>query len=319
MAYAMWEETLKVLDQHKITEWELEVTASTAEDVGGTLDVVGTDGKGTALLLDYKTGMGVQVEAVNNKQILFAAANLLYGESGAKDLVEGCHRFVGVIMQPDRSGEIGLKEWEFDRDLLDLWWEKHQCNIALARDGIGNLEAGEHCKFCPANGLCDATTGRLLKMKQIDPEDAEQLAWALDNLKDVEDTIAAVKKLAFEQLEIGMEIPGWKLVQGRAGNLTWDDEETALKEMKKALRAVKDENGKRALPLTQIKESIVTSKVITPTQAKSLLKKFKAKDDFVEEIANRPPPTKPVLAPADDPREAVLSSAAFAAALNSIK
>ena len=313
MAFDMWRATEEVLDDHNIEEFEPEVTATTAEDVGGTLDLVGTDCHGTCLLLDYKTGRGVQVEAVGNKQILFAAANLLYGDSPASDLAVGCTKFVGVIMQPNQAGEIVTKTWEFNREVLDAWWDLHNDNIEIARQGRGELKAGDHCKFCPANGLCDATTGNLLRMQQLDPEDVEQLKWALDHIKQVEDTIARVKALAFEQLEVGVEIPGWKLVAGRAGSTTWDDQEYALKKMKRLLRGLKTEDDVRVATLLE------TKKMVTPTQAKKLLKSAGVATEFLDEITHRPEPKSNVLAPASDKREAVLSSTAFAEALNSIK
>ena len=311
-AREMWDATEQLIEKYKLTEWEPEVTATTAPDVGGTLDLVGTDGNGTAFLLDYKTGMGVQVEALGNKQILFAAANCLYGESSASDLVVGCDKFVGVIMQPGRDGDLRVKVWEFTRDVLDAWWKLHQTNIALAREGEGALCAGDHCKFCPANGLCDATTGNLLRMATLDPHDVENLVWALDHIEAVKTTIKAVEKLAFEQLELGVEIEGWKLVQGRAGNTTWDDPDAALAKLKRLVRGLRTEDDARVATLLE------TKKMVTPTQAKKILKTAGVATEFLDEITHRPEAKSNVLAPASDKREAVLSTSAFQAAMDSI-
>lgn len=315
MAYAMWDDTLAVLKQHDMTEWEPEVTATTAEDVGGTLDLVAANTT-TAMLLDYKTGMGVQVSPVNNKQILFATANMLYGDSPATDLVEGRDLFVGVIMQPNRAGEVETKVWEYTRDQVDAFWEKHQQNICIARDG-GDLApvAGDHCKFCPANGLCDATTGNLLRMAQLDPDDVEQLVWALDHIEAVKQTIKAVEKLAYEQLEVGQEIPGWKLVRGRPGNTSWDDPAAALKKLKRLTRGLRTEDDVRVGALLE------TKKMVSPTQAKKLLKTAgieKSQIDKLDMLTHRPDAKGFTLAPESDKREAILSADALGAALNSI-
>jgi hypothetical protein len=314
MAKVMWADTETVLENHSMTEWEPEVTANVSDDVGGTLDLVARNAFNTCMLLDYKTGMGVQVSPANNKQILFAAANLLYGASSAADLVEGCENFIGVIMQPNRAGEVETREWEFTKEQVDRFWQQHQCNIVLAESDDDLVPvAGDHCKFCPANGLCDATTGNLLRMKQIDPEDAEQLAWALGMISQVEDTIKAVEKLAMEQLEVGVEIPGWKLVRGRAGNTTWDDPDKALPKLKRLLRGCKDDDGNRLAAMLE------TKKFVTPTQAKKILKQGGVATEFLDEITHRPEPKTNVLAPEDDPRAAVLSADALSDALNSIK
>lgn len=319
LATEFWAETEALLDELGVEELEPEVTATTAEDVGGTLDLVGVTRKKAGLLLDYKTGIGVQVEATGNKQILFAAANLLYGDSPAKDLIEGVDKFIGVIMQPDQSGEIQVKRWDFTLDIVDAWWHDHQNNILIARQCPDDLEpvAGDHCKFCPANGLCDATTGNLLRMKQLDPEDIEQLAWGLSMIKEVEATIAAIQKKALQALEVGQEIPGWKLVAGRAGNTAWEDEEAALRALKRLTRGLRTDDDKRVATLLQAK------KTLTPTQAAKLLKQHgvpKASiDSMLEKYTYRPPAKSNVLAPEEDSREAVLSTEALSQALNSVK
>lgn len=312
MAREIWALTEDFLSDHGVTEWEPEVTATTAEDVGGTLDLVGASADKT-ILLDYKTGQGVQVDPCDNKQILFAAANVIHGESGADDLIRD--KFLGVIVQPDRAGDIRIKTWEFDREIVDRWWKQHQDNIAIARgaDLDNDTVAGDHCKFCPANGLCPATTGRLLKMKQFHPDDLEVIKEGLDMVEDVKQTIKAIEQKAYDALEAGQEIPGWKLVRGRPGHTTWDDPEAALKLLKKLTRGLKDEDGERLALQMEVR------KAITPTQAKKILKAHEVPADVLDECTHRPEPKGFTLAPESDKREAVLSAEAFGAALDSIK
>lgn len=312
LAKDMWAETEKVIDHYHATEWEPEVTASTAEDVGGTLDLVLSTGDSRTIFLDYKSGAGVQVSPVNNKQILFAAANTLYGESSASDLVLGHTEFIGIIMQPNRAGEIESRAWEFTLDQVDAFWDDHMKNIELARKGEGNLEAGDHCRFCPANGLCDATTGNLLRMQQLDPDDVEQLVWGLSMIEEVKQTIKAIEKKAYDALEIGQEIPGWKLVRGRPGNTSWNDDKEALDKLKRVTRGKKIDDVRVATLLE-------TKKVVSPTQAKKILKQAEVATDFLDEITHRPEPKGLTLAPDSDKREAVLSADALNAALNSIR
>lgn len=302
-----------VLDRYGCVEVEPEVTGEWASDVGGTLDLVGLGAKGELVLLDYKSGAGKQVEAKGNDQLLFAAAMMIYGESSCADFVAGSTSFVGVIIQPARDGVIQTKVWEFDRETLDAWWDYHKEKIELARKGEGALVAGDHCAFCPAQAVCPATTGQLLRMQQLDPERRDDLIEALNLIEPVKATIRAVEKMAYEQLEVGVDLPGWKLVRGRK-NRAWADEAEAKRRLKSALRGAKI-NGQAAV------RSIMTEpKLVTPAQAEKVLKKAGREDKLdVNEIAPVPESTTMTLAPEDDPREACVSPTALEAALASIQ
>jgi hypothetical protein len=312
LAKEMWAKVSVLFEKYQIGEYAPEVMTFTADDVGGTLDLVGMSHNYELILIDYKTGAGVQVDAEDNKQILFAAANILYGESCFSDLVPDVESFIGVIVQPDRAGDIKVKEWAFSIDTVNEFWDTHKANIALAREGDGALEAGEHCRFCPANGLCDATTGNLLRMQQLNPEDIEQLTWGLGMIEEVKQTIKAIEKKAYDALEIGQDIPGWKLVRGRPGNTSWDDEKAALAKLKLMTRGCKIDDVRVATLLEK-------KTIVSPTQAKALLKQVNCATDFLDEITHRPEPKGLTLAPASDKREAVLSADALHAALNSIR
>lgn len=299
MAKAMWVTTEYVLKKYGAYEWEPEVTGEAAADVGGTLDLIANCGD-LALMIDYKTGRGVQVDAAANSQLLFAAAVCSIDSTG-KDLVEGKDKFIGIIIQPDQHGDIQIKEWPFTRKEVDTFWRQHERNINLARKGDGALVAGDHCKFCPANGLCDATTGNLLRLQQLNLEDQAQLLEGLNMIEQVNDTIRAIEKLAFEQLELGVELGGWKLVMKRATE-KWKDEKKALAKLRRLFK------GKR---------NIVKTALISPAQIRQLAKTQKLEVDLEDLTVRESSGT--TLAPPGDKREAVLSAAGFAAALNSVK
>lgn len=305
MAVQMWTATTTLLSEHGAYEWEAETTGKAAEDVGGTLDMIANCGD-LALLVDYKTGMGVQVDPVNNAQILFATAVCLI-DSPAVDMLQGKTKFLAVIIQPNRGGEVQVKTWEYTIDQVNAFWRDHTQNIEIARTGDTEPVAGGHCTFCPANGLCDATTGNLLRMVQLDASDLEQLAWGLDHIEQVKKTIASIEKIAYQQLEVGAKIDGWKLVKGRPGNTRWIDQEAAIKALRRAFK------GKRYI----VKESL-----LTPTQLLALAKKQDITDKvkpIVEGLTERPESNKNTLARESDKRPAILSSEALAASLNSIK
>jgi hypothetical protein len=305
-------EVEKLFDKYDVTEYEPEVTGVESDDTGGTLDMVAMTPDGeTMLLIDYKTGMGVQVDPEENAQILFFAAMMLFGESAVEEWADHARQFIGVIIQPNRAGEIETREWAFDVARVEAFWKTHSANIALGREGKGALVAGTHCKFCPAQGVCPATTGQMLRLKQLDPDRIEDLAEALSLIESVKETIRAVEKLAYEQLEVGVTIPGWKLVAGRAGNTSWTDPDAALRKLKRITRGLKLD-GERVNAMFEEK------KIVTPTAAKKLLKKAGVAEDAIEDLTFRPPPGKHTLAPESDKRPAVLSADALADALNSV-
>jgi hypothetical protein len=305
MAKGMWGHTEALLAANGALEWEAETTGTAAADVGGTLDMIANCGD-KALLIDYKTGMGIQVDPTDNAQILFAAAVCLMN-SAAKDMLEGKEQFVAAIIQPDRSGEIRTKTWEFTLDQVNAFWAVHEQQIEVARVGDSKPVAGDHSTFCPANGLCDATTGQMLRMQQLNLKDLENLAWGLDHIEAVKKTISAIEKLAFEQLEVGATIPGWKLVKGRPGNTRWKNPDTAIRRLRRLF------GGKAA---------IMDQALMSPTKILGMAKMAGIKDKvapIVEELVERPESDKNTLAKTSDPRPAVLSVSALAMSLNSIK
>lgn len=295
LAQEMWAAAEAVMDQYGVIDYEPEVTGIAADDVGGTLDLV-CDAGDVAVLVDFKSGMGVQVDPENNKQILFAAATCEI-ESSCADMLADKDNFVGVIIQPDRDGAVRTKTWAFTRDDVDAFWDRHIANIKLAREGKGALCAGDHCRFCPANGLCDATNGNLLRIQQIDPADKDQLLEGLAMIEQVKQAIANLEKIAYEQLEVGVDLPGWKLVAKRA-NRQWKDEKQALAYLRRKLGG---------------KKQIVTEKLLSPAQMEKLAKKQGLALDLEELVKQESSGT--TLAPASDKREAVLSHQALGAAL----
>jgi hypothetical protein len=298
LAQEMWVATEELLKKHGAVEWEAETTGSAAEDIGGTLDMIASCPT-KALLIDYKSGMGVQVSPVNNKQILFAAA-VCEIESGAADLLAPHDNFVGVIIQPNSGGHVEVREWEFTRDQVDLFWDKHVTNINLARKGEGALKAGKHCKFCPANGFCDATNGNMLRMKQLDPTKTEQLLEGLALIEAVNSAISNLEKIAYQQLEVGTELKGWKLVKKRATE-KWKDADAALKSLRRAMGG---------------KKHIMKETLLSPAQMRALAKKQGVVLDLEALTVKESSGT--TLAPESDKRDAVLSVTAFAEALAAV-
>jgi hypothetical protein len=302
VATEMWDAAQEVLARFECKEWEPEVTAVTNDDVGGTLDLVATDGE-LCVLLDYKTGRGVQVDAVGNKQILFAAAQMMYGDSTAADMLQGVSDFVGVIIQPDKGGNIQTKTWEFTADVVDAWWEHHEQKIAEARAGSGDLSAGDHCRFCPASAICPARNGQALAALHMDPDDLGTLSEAMGLVENLKQWVRDVEAKVYEQLEAGAPVPGWKLVRGRSTEKWAEDEAVVLSKLRRKV------GGKTQMYATNlITPAEARRRVAARLEDREQLDKKEAKtsaDTAVSALTERTSTTK-TIAPESDKRDAVI-------------
>jgi len=128
------------------------------------------------------------------------------------------------------------------------------------------------------------------------PHLAENLARA----NELEGWIKEVKKVGHEQLELGNEIEGYKLVSKRATRHWVDDEGTLLANLKK----------QRKLKVAEI----LPSKLLSVAQMEKLFKQKGLDTETLTPYINKTS-TGTTIAETDDPREAVLSPEALKAAL----
>lgn len=287
------------MKKYNVTEYEPEVRGTVAEDVFGTIDFVGLAGD-TVIIGDVKSGKGFQVEAENNDQILFAAWSAMMDSSVRAEL-QGVNRLVGVIWQPSRDGEIQTKEWEFDVGLVGRWGANHMAQIQKARKGGQTPNPGDHCAFCPAAFKCPAKTGAALEALQFKPDDLETIAKAMGVVDELKAWCADVEKAAYNALEVGQPVPGWKLVAKRASR-KWADEAAAIKALRRPLGGVKQITTQKLLGIGAIEKMIKAAGVDISLDALTVAES-----------------SGTTLAPESDKRPAVLSHTAFAAAIASIQ
>jgi len=206
------------------------------DSAGGSIDVLAfsDDGK-TAIIADYKFGFN-PVEAENNAQLLFYAlcADV---DPQFTDRMTDIERLVLAIIQPSHDGEVDttLKIWETDPDTtLNTFDAKITNAIAVAEEGKSEPSAGPHCKFCPAEAICPVKTGLARQAQRLPAIEVQNLAEYIPMAEELEAWIKAVRKMAHEQLEIGVKIDGYKLVNKRASRVWTDAEavETKIKNMR---------------------------------------------------------------------------------------
>jgi len=277
-------EALNEIDPEAKLEYAVEQTVSFGDflpGVFGSCDLIGRIGD-RAIVLDWKFGDGVAVEAEENPQLLFYTAAAIRTpalEWVFKDVKE----IECIIVQPPK-----IKRWVTSFDRVRQFERELVYAVKQSAKPDAPLKIGEHCRWCAAKPICPLMTGAVDRatQTQIKELDAEQLGQMLERAAVLEDWISDLRALAMQVLESGHPVPGYKLVAKRATR-QWRDEETA----KAALCAL--------LPITEVTES----SLISPAQAEKKLKKLKLglPDDQVISVSSGN-----TMAPESDPRPAVL-------------
>lgn len=202
-----------------VTETQVEFEGvKELEGVFGNADLVGRIGD-RAIILDWKFGDGVMVEAEENEQGMFYAA-AAKRTSSLYWALNGTSEVEIIIVQPPH-----VRRWvttwkridQFERDLIAA--------VKLAQRDDAPVEMGDHCRWCTAKPICPKMSGAIDRVTHtaLATVDPDQLSQALALADRLEGFIADARKLAQERLEKGMPVPGYKLVPKRATR-QWADE-----------------------------------------------------------------------------------------------
>lgn len=287
----LWKQAKKHKKSFKLIEHKFDLS-SLHPGLFGTADAVVYDGNTKTLYVrDYKHGAGIPVEAKDNEQLLYYA---LGAQVSLK--VPAVTINIGII-QPRCFHEDGpIRIHSIDAfDMLEF--EAFLVDAARATEKKdAPLVPGEHCRFCPAVGICPKlhkNAVELAKKQFTDPAnyDPEQLAEVLNRIPELNAFIKGVHAFAYKEACAGRPPPGWKLVAKRATR-RWRNEESAA--------AALADHG-----LTQ--DEIFEFKMKTPPAIEKLLTKEHKKiiTDLVTSESSGL-----TLAPEGDKREAVKPDAA---------
>lgn len=186
-------------------------------------------------IVDLKTGQGVKVEPVGNKQLILYAAGEL---AELAQHVSSLPPLVRLTIVQPRAG--GITTWETTsdevlaaaREIIAAAWE--------VKPGAA-LVPGEWCRFCPAQGHCPALAQHAQVVAQMDfaavPVDTppapetiplEIVADLLSKARVLENWFAALRLRIMRELAAGREVPGWKLV-GKRPRRVWNNAEEVEK------------------------------------------------------------------------------------------
>jgi hypothetical protein len=262
--------------------------------VFGSTDLVGRIGD-RAVVLDWKFGDGVIVDAEENAQLMFYAAAAMRTEA-LKWAFDGATEIECVIVQPPM-----VKRWVTTPERIATFERELVRAVKTAMQDDAPLAQGEHCRWCAAKPVCPQMTGavdRAIK-QQIVNLDVDTLAQHLHTADLLEGWIKDLRALAFGLLEQGATVPGFKLVQKQARR-KWTDESAA----------------KQALLLLGLKESVVVeTSIMSPAQAEKALKKrfSELPEDLIKSESSGT-----TLAPINDDRPAVQSFIGLSKALSKL-
>ena len=271
----------------------------------GTADYInihdtGRGEKNIITVVDLKMGKGVKVDSKNNPQGMLYALGVVHDPK----LVRSSSDIVNIVIVQPRLDHIS--EWKIRvTDLLKWAEDVVRRKAGEAWTGQLNFNPGDkQCRFCKASATCKALAEQSLQtamdiftdipttgdLKQIHTLCNSEVAQLLPRLDEISNWIKSLKAFAFEQLEQGFSIEGYKLVKGRAGNRKWVDEKLV-------------EDRMRSLGFNR--KQLYKEVMITPAVADRMLKAQKISTTQISQLYNQAE-GKPTITDSADPREEIV-------------
>jgi len=239
--------------------------------VFGSADLLGRIGE-KAIVLDWKFGNGVAVEATENYQGMFYAAAAMRTPE-TQWVFEDVEEIEIIIVQPPM-----IKRWVTTPQRIAMF----EFDLIAAVNGPRTkMATGEHCRWCAAKPTCPLVTGavdRALKTALV-RVDAEKISEYLTQADELESWIDAVRVLAYDMLENNVKVPGYKLVAKR-GTRQWVNDEA---------------------PVKLLGDKAYESKLISVAQAEKIIGKKNFPSDLAVSVSSGS-----TLAADSDPRPAVI-------------
>ncbi|WP_337949454.1 DUF2800 domain-containing protein [Prevotella sp.] len=270
-------------DAQLLVETRLDFSDYVPEAFGTADAIIIADG--TMEIIDFKYGKGVKVSAVENPQMLIYALGA-YVRFAFEYRIDNLR---ATIVQPRIDN---LSEYEITVEELTSWASNVLTPAAeKAYKGEGPQTPGSWCQFCKVKNQCRALASKCKDVVAVDPKliTPEELAKdVLPMVPIVKTWISGVEEFALAQALSGVQLPGWKIVEGRS------------------IRKITDTDSV-ADALT--KSGYTQSDIYKPVEMRTIteLEKLVGKKQFAAlcgEWVNKPQ-GKPTLAPESDKRKAI--------------
>jgi hypothetical protein len=221
-------------------------------DVWGTADCVACQ-PGKLKVVDLKTGQGNLVEAEDNWQLV------IYG-MGAWIMFDPLYDFEEVTLVISQPPLDHHSEWTLTKAELMEWGAKLLAGVKNIEANPNELSASDKaCQWCRARSFCPELKKEVEEATATDFKGMllADLGLVLAAVPLVKAWLSGVQDHTKELMLNGSEIPGWKVVEGRKSR-AWEDEETAMKYLKRRVKA--------------FQHTMCTLKYPTPAGAEKLLK-----------------------------------------------
>lgn len=220
------------LDANNVRRFmHVEQKFSISEDVWGTADCAFIIPFDRIVVIDFKYGAGIAVDVKDNKQLMMYALGVF------KDNNHDITEVETIIVQP-RSRH---KDGSIRRDIctvqeLVAFGKELEQKIQDTKQKNPALNTGDWCRFCSANYKCPAlaqqSTDLAVQAFETEPNitqlSVKQISDILDKKSVIEAFLKNVAEYALHLLQQGEEVPGYKMVQGRAGNRFWTDQQEVI-------------------------------------------------------------------------------------------
>ena len=270
-------------DAQLLVETRLDFSDYVPEAFGTADAIIIADG--TMEVIDFKYGKGVKVSAVENPQMMIYALGA-YARFAFEYRIDNLR---ATIVQPRIDN---LSEYEITVEELTAWAANVLTPAAeKAYKGEGPQTPGAWCQFCKVKNQCRALASKCKEVVAVDPKliTPEELAKdVLPMVPIVKTWISGVEDFALAQALSGVQLPGWKIVEGRSVRKITDTDSVA---------AVLTKNGYKQ------------NDIVKPGEMRTIadLEKLVGKKQFAAmcgEWINKPQ-GKPTLAPEGDKRKAI--------------
>lgn len=270
-------------DAQLLVETRLDFSDYVPEAFGTADAIIIADG--TMEIIDFKYGKGVKVSAVENPQMLIYALGA-YVRFAFEYRIDNLR---ATIVQPRIDN---LSEYEITVEELTSWASNVLTPAAeKAYKGEGPQTPGSWCQFCKVKNQCRALASKCKDVVAVDPKliTPEELAKdVLPMVPIVKTWISGVEEFALAQALSGVQLPGWKIVEGRS------------------IRKITDTDS---VADALAKSGYTQSDIYKPVEMRTIteLEKLVGKKQFAAlcgEWVNKPQ-GKPTLAPESDKRKAI--------------
>ncbi len=217
-----------------LIEKEIDCSSILGRKRTGTGDAIIVS-KGPVLEIhDYKNGYHPIFAEKNVQEMIYAASYLL-----SHPKLDWITHTKLTIHQPNAKEEPD--EWTIAVGQLmrfATYARKMAAKADSAVAGQGLSPSNKACYWCDGKATCPALDAEVTSVfDDLDPlfeivkipDGPEDLAERYEKIPLIETWIKAVKGLAYNRLEMGQDVPGYKMVEGRKGNRKFANKVTAVK------------------------------------------------------------------------------------------